>query len=286
MSSFTFVIEGEVNTEITVTERDDGTLQFDIQVLDDTGQIGDLRALFFDIADDSLTSGLSVTGTDVTGSATTVDGVYRVDSKDTNINGEVISEYDRFDVGIEFGTAGISTDDIQSTSFVLSHDSQTLTLADIQLQQFGLRLTSVGEEGGTREDSLKLGDIATVAPDAVDDDWLMTAENLPLTGPNVLMNDTPGDILVVSAVNGDDGAVGTSTAVTSEGGRTGSLTIYEDGSLIFDPLNGFLNLEDGQTDIVTATYQVSNGNGGYDTASVTITVLGVTGDGGDVPGLG
>ena len=286
MSSLTFLIEGEVNTQVTVTERDDGSLQFDVQVLNDTGQIGDIRALFFDIADDSLTGGLSVTGLDVTGSRTAEDGVYRVDSKDTTINGEVISEYGRFDVGIEFGTAGMSADDIQSTSFILSHDSQSLTLADIQLQEFGLRLTSVGEEGGAREDSLKLGGIAEVGPDAVDDDWLITAENLPLVGPNVLMNDTPGDILAVSAVNGDGGAVGTATAVTSEGGRTGSLTIYDDGSLVFDPLDGFLDLEDGQTDIVTATYQVSNGNGGYDTASLTITVLGVTGDGGDVPGLG
>ena len=285
MSSLTFVIEGEVNTQVTVTEREDGSLQFDVQVLNDTGQIGDLRALFFDIADDSLTSGLSVTGLDVTGSRTAEDGVYLVDSKDTNINGEVIGEYGRFDVGIEFGTAGMSADDIQTTSFILAHDSQVLTLDDILLQEFGLRLTSVGEEGGLREDSLKLGGIAEVGPDAVDDDWLATPENMPIFGANVLVNDTPGDILAVSEVNGDSNLVGTACTVTSEGGRTGSLTVNSDGSLIFDPLDGFLDLETGQTDTVNATYQVSDGNGGFDTASISIVVLGMTGDD-DFPVLG
>ena len=37
--------EGTVNTQITVTELDDGTLRFDILVLG-SGRIGDLRGIF------------------------------------------------------------------------------------------------------------------------------------------------------------------------------------------------------------------------------------------------
>ncbi len=50
--SVTFVIEGEVNVQITITELGDGTLKFEAKVLDDTGAIGDLRGLFFDVADE------------------------------------------------------------------------------------------------------------------------------------------------------------------------------------------------------------------------------------------
>ena len=56
MASSTFIIAGDVNVSVTITEVD-GSLQFDVNVLDDTGMIGDLNALFFDLADDSLTPG-------------------------------------------------------------------------------------------------------------------------------------------------------------------------------------------------------------------------------------
>lgn len=159
MESMTFVIEGEVNVQITVTEMGDGTLKFDIAVLDDTGSIGDLNGIFFDLADDSITDGLSVTGDDVTETAFKADGVTKVDSY-VNMNGEVVKEYGKFDAGIQFGTAGIGTDDIRETSFILSSDTGDLSLTDIAEQDFGLRLTSVGEEGGSRDGSLKLGGTA------------------------------------------------------------------------------------------------------------------------------
>lgn len=282
MNSMSFVIEGAVDTRITVTELDDGSLKVDVQVLDDTGQIGDLRALYFDLADDSLAGSLSVTGDDVTDSAFATGDVSTL-GQDTNMKGEVIKEYGEFDAGVEFGTMGMAGDDIQSTSFILSSDLRDLTLDDILAQDFGIRLTSVGEVDGDRDDSLKLGDIAIPEPDAIDDDWLATSENLPLTGANVLINDS--DILAVSAVNGDAGNVGTTLSVTSDGGRVGSLTIESDGSVIFDPLDSFFDLGDGETDIVTGTYQGTGGTGGYDTASFTITIYGMD-DWGDFPLLG
>ncbi|SLN10012.1 hypothetical protein ROG8370_00126 [Roseovarius gaetbuli] len=75
MSTSTFVLTGDVNIKIIVTELEDGSLKFDLSVLDDTGSIGDLNAIFFDLADDSLADGLTVSGDDVTGVKFKVDGV-------------------------------------------------------------------------------------------------------------------------------------------------------------------------------------------------------------------
>ncbi|MDO7706673.1 MAG: hypothetical protein MUQ12_05945, partial [Loktanella sp.] len=164
MSSASFTILGDVNVEVTITEVIDPVtgltnLEFQVNVLDDTGSIGDLNALYFDLANDGVTDSLSVEGDDVTGSAFKVDGVSKIDSY-TNMNGEVIKDLGRFDGGVQFGTAGIGTDDIRSTTFTLSSDDTSLSLSDFSLQDFGVRLTSVGEEDGSRDGSLKLGDTA------------------------------------------------------------------------------------------------------------------------------
>lgn len=148
MAETTFQIIGDVAVAITVTEVA-GDLVFTVEVLDETGQIGDLRGLFFDLSDDSLT-GLTIIGDDVTAQGT--------DTKDlgngNNMNGGGRGKYD---VGVGFGTPGIGNDDIQTTTFTLSAD-QDLSIDDLA-ENFGVRLTSVGEEGGPREGSLKLTEI-------------------------------------------------------------------------------------------------------------------------------
>lgn len=104
---------------VTIAEQSDGSLLFDLDVLDDTGVIGDLNGLFFDLADDSITDSLSVTGADLTGENIKANSVSKVDAYN-NVNGEVVKEDGKFDIGVQFGTAGIGTDDIRSTSFSLS----------------------------------------------------------------------------------------------------------------------------------------------------------------------
>lgn len=156
MAQTTFTIEGDVNVQVVVTENGDGTLNFQVDVLDETGSIGDLNGLFFDISNDSLVDGLVASGDDVTETAFNANKITKVDGYN-NVNGEVAGDYGKFDGGVQFGTQGIGTDDIRSTSFTLSHADQGLTLDDILSQDFAIRLTSVGEEGGTRDDSLKLG---------------------------------------------------------------------------------------------------------------------------------
>jgi hypothetical protein len=200
--SVTFVIEGTVDTQIAITENLDGTLTFDVSVLG--GVIGDLRGLFFDVAAPNKLAGVSIEGDDVTKHLAGDNQVHTL-GKDANVNGEVASASENFDVGIEFGTSGMGTDDIQSTSFVVSG----LTIDDLSGQDFALRYTSVGIEGGARSDGAKILGQATAAPDAIGDAF-STNEDTPLAGANVLGNDTDGDgdALAVNLVNGVAANVG------------------------------------------------------------------------------
>ncbi|MCI5096032.1 MAG: hypothetical protein MRY77_06940 [Rhodobacteraceae bacterium] len=152
-----FTIEGEVNTEVVLTQLDDGSIQVDMEVLqgddpDATGSIGDIRGLFFNIGDETLLDDLSIDGEDVTSSQVEANSVLNLGSG-ANMVGDGRTGYD---VGVEIGTSGQGGDDIQQTSFVLSHPDG-LSLDDFSGEEFGLRLTSVGLEGAEdREGSLKL----------------------------------------------------------------------------------------------------------------------------------
>lgn len=150
-----FLVEGDVNVGVSMIELDDGSIQVTLDVLSDTGEIGDLRGLFFSLNDDSLTDGLTITGDDVTSTKLDANSVTKVGAGN-NMKGEVVNEAGKFDAGIEFGTPGIGSDDIRTTTFIISHDSEALTLEDFAGQPVGIRLTSVGEEDGGRENSLKL----------------------------------------------------------------------------------------------------------------------------------
>lgn len=185
----------ELNGELVVT----------VSVLEEGGDIGDIRGLFFDVADESLLSGMSATGADVTQQEFDANGVTNLGGGN-NVNGNVLIALGAFDGGVGSGTSGIGGDDIRSTTFTLSHSSQALTLDLLSNQDMALRLTSVGQEGGSRGDSLKLGsvalpsssdaliDSATVqiniiglneAPDAVDD-VINTDENTAVGAINII----------------------------------------------------------------------------------------------------
>lgn len=305
MATETFILQSDVNVEITITELENGTLQFDITVLDDTGSIGDLNAIFFDLTNDALTSGLTVIGDDVTGTAFKVDGVTKVDNY-TNMNGEVIKDFGKFDGGVQFGTSGIGSDDIRQTSFTLSHDTESLTLQDFSLQDFGVRLTSVGPEGGSRDGSLKIGGTAPefeVEPPvstntAIDD--AMTVSELETFNPpffpfdyladfaeSVLANDQSDSMPYlgdVTEVNGNADDVG-EIVLGSDGG---AIRIYADGSVDFSAFSDaagpsdFAYLEDGQSAQTTFSYSIDGGS----MATLVVTVNGISDGGGGGGGGG
>ncbi|AXI46532.1 hypothetical protein C1J03_11190 [Sulfitobacter sp. SK012] len=282
------ITDGDVKVGISITEQADGSLLFDLDVLDDTGTIGDLNGLFFDLADDSITDNLILSGTDLTGQNIDANSVSKVDGYN-NINGDVVKEDGKFDVGVQFGTAGIGADDIQSTSFTLAtSDGSTLSLADVLSQDFAVRLTSVGEMDGDRADSVKISGtsdpIITEPPEptnlAVDN--TMTVSNTetfseddmpdPLDGFfvfSLLENDSTGDsqpyIGDVVTVNGDALDAGTSYL----GSNGGLLMVNSDGTVDFSANGEFDTLMGMETANTQFTYGIEGGS----TATLDVEVI-------------
>ena len=110
-----------------------------------------------------------------------------------------------------------------------------------------------------------------LVPVAVNDD-VTTDEDTVLSGNVIALNDTDpdGDVLMVSAVDGLPANVGQSV----EGSLGGEFTINSDGSYDFDPAGDFNTLAVGETLVTTVTYEISDGEGGTDTAVVSVTVTG------------
>ena len=90
-----------------------------------------------------------------------------------------------------------------------------------------------------------------------------TDEETPFTTGDVLSNDTDveSDTLSVSALNTT--------------GTTGSVTDLTNGTFNYDPNDQFEYLAVGETATDTFSYTVSDGNGGTDTATVTVEITGV-----------
>ncbi|MBK0398732.1 cadherin-like domain-containing protein [Limibaculum sp. M0105] len=104
---------------------------------------------------------------------------------------------------------------------------------------------------------------------ANDNDAIFTSE---IATGNVLSNDSDpdGDGLTVSKVNGAASSVG--QTVTLPSGAL--LTLNANGSYSYNTNGQFSGLAPGEQTIDTFTYEVSDGNGGFDTATVRITVTG------------
>jgi hypothetical protein len=119
-----------------------GSLVITLEVTGPGSTIGDLRGFFAQVTDESLLSGLSVTGPNVTGTSFLPNGVTQVGGGN-NLNGG--GSPCPCDLGIELGTPGIGSDDLRKVSFTLSHASRALDVSFLTGQRFGVRVTSVGE---------------------------------------------------------------------------------------------------------------------------------------------
>ena len=99
------------------------------------------------------------------------------------------------------------------------------------------------------------------APTA-NDDTATTDEDTPTT-IDILGNDTDpdGDPLTISDIDTT--------------GLKGTVTDNGDGTVTYDPAGQFNSLGVGQSDAVTFSYTIADGNGGMDTAKVDVTITGV-----------
>ncbi|MEO0878538.1 MAG: Ig-like domain-containing protein, partial [Pseudomonadota bacterium] len=132
--------------------------------------------------------------------------------------------------------------------------------------------------------------ITNPAPVAADD-ALTTDQNTALNGdvlaanPATADSDIDGDTLSVTRVApGTDVAVlggladGVGVGGSVAGSAGGVFTVEANGAVTFDPGTDFIDLLTGQTRTTSIVYQVDDGEGGADTAVVTVTVVGVTED--------
>jgi VCBS repeat-containing protein len=284
MRSLTFTLDTQTGSDamapatVTITETADGSLNFTISNENDAdGMIGDIRALFFDVADNGLLGTLAVNGGDVT--------EFNQSGSVSNLGGGATSSgvpHGAYEVGIEIGTSGAATDDIQTTSFTLSSYWRGLTLDDISLENFTVRQTSVGEEGGARGDSDKLYGDAPYAVNAINDAVALAEDEVSTS--NLFANDIDldagdadgngiADGLTVTSVNGEAGSVGQQIVL----GDGITATVQADGTLAVDASDADY-LSAGESVEYKLGYGVNDGNGGSDTAEVSVTVTGENDD--------
>ncbi|MCC8977397.1 Ig-like domain-containing protein [Bradyrhizobium acaciae] len=213
--SITFTVPGSPGATVTVVE-DGGNLDFTVNML---GPKADLSGLFFDLTNNKL-SGLTVSGDpQITQFVTGAGSVINL-KNGVNLNGAKVPA---FDVGMEFGLAGIGSDhlNIQSASFVLSDSAHDLSIDDLhpagETGIVGIRTLSVGQ---------KLEAVAPYAPTATPD-TVTTLEDTSITIPvSALATDRNGGaILRISEIGSG-----------AEGPQYGTVTIAPDGqSIIYTP---------------------------------------------------
>ncbi len=115
------------------------------------------------------------------------------------------------------------------------------------------------------------------SPPVAQDDAFTVAENGTLNRSVLLDNGSGPDIdledddLIVDRVNGSSANVG----IAVGGSNGGLFTISAGGNLLFDPNGEFDTLKQGDSEQTTVVYRINDGNGGSDSATVTVTVTGV-----------
>ncbi len=179
-----------------------------------------------------------------------------------------------------FGSLTLNADG--SYSYVLDNSNPTVqSLKSGEIRHETFTYTISDGKGGIDTATLDIQIVgANDGPDAVDDayDTVDTAGfpgGTPLAG-NVLSNDSDPDAntkLTVTAVTGTAaGTIGSGTP-----GTFGTLTLNPDGTFTYnvDVTNPtVITLLTGQSRTDTFTYTISDGNGGFDTATVTFTIHG------------
>ena len=119
-------------------------------------------------------------------------------------------------------------------------------------------------------------EIANLPVEAVDDDYMIDEDgelSIPVATGVIDSNDTDGDgdLLTVTAINGV--ALASGTQITLPSGAF--LTLNDDGSFDYDPNHQFEGLAAGDIGTDSFTYQVGDGDGAFDTATVSIEIVGL-----------
>jgi hypothetical protein len=296
MASMTFLINDASTggnlpvVQLTITENADGTLSFKLTQLVAAGNyLGDLRGLFFDINEtllntlsvtesagydangnpvmgggmtdsQGLGTGNSTTGDNVTnlGDGSNMEGLLNADgTKAVKLAG---AESNGYDVGIEIGTAGVGSNDVRSFEFTLDSSLRDLTLADFNGADFGVRITSVGQDttGDGIIDTSRTGSVKMA------EDIGTLGNGITLGGSTVAENQAGATVGTVSVSGPDPSAPTSFTLSDSRFEVVGGALKLKDGVS--------LNFETEQSVSVTVT---ASGSGWSTTDSFTIGVTDV-----------
>ncbi len=199
------------------------------------------------------------------------------------------------DAPVAVADTGATTEDTVITGSVAANDSDVDTGAvlsyALDAPVAGLTLNADGsysfDAGNAAYQSLALGEVATVvASYTVTDEHGATAQStltITLTGTNdrpVAVADTAAavedQLPVTGSVATNDGDVDNGAVLSyALNAPVAGLTLNANGSYSFDPRNAaYQSLALGQTQVVTASYTVTDEHGATATATLTITVSG------------
>jgi VCBS repeat-containing protein len=256
-----FNLLGGPGLRISVTQTADGKLQVDASLLG-SSLIGDLRGLFFHVADPSLLGALSFTGSAITAQQKASNAVGSL-APGVSMAGAATP----FDVGLAFGTASTAgADDIRSTSFTIARtDGGSLGLDFLANVQFGAVFGSVGVAGS----ALRLGSVRALGTSPANANPVAAADSASLA--------QDGSI-AISVLGNDTDSTNDVLSITGFTQPVKGSVLQSGKQLVFSTGDAFDSLGAGQTEAVAFRYTISDGRGGIATATVTVTVTG-TNDG-------
>lgn len=174
------------------------------------------------------------------------------------------------DIAGKYGTFSFSSTDANgSWTYVLSEAGKKALLS-LNNEQTSSDSITVTATDGTKH-------TISVSIDGVNEDptvsgavTVETKQGVALTAVNILSNVSDIDDATVFSVT----TAGT-FSVTSDDKRTGTATITADGKLDFTPGDDFKTLAAGETDKVTVSFTVTDGDGGIVSSTAEITVTGI-----------
>ena len=219
---------------------------------------------------------------DASGSVATSQVVISV----TGVNDPPNAVADKYSVG----------EDAPVTVDVLANDSDpdvgdTLTVTGISAPPSGVATlngdNSISYDPNGSFENLAVGETATVIVAYTISDDAGATSNSAVTFVVEGRNDAPeanndtgstdqNSQLVVNTILNDTDPDGSDTlTITGVTQPSSGLVLHNDGDVTFDPGGEFDHLGVGQSEVVTFQYDISDGNGNTDTATVSITVNGV-----------
>ena len=267
--SVSFVIEGRVDTQVTITEVTElvggelvTSLQFDLVVLG-AGPAAKLRGFYFDMTDPVAAEFLSATPTpehhgEIRRTKFSPDEV-TAHGWGTNENGKAAETLGGFDAGVEFVWQDLGADN-WSTSFVLQSSEGSLSLDMIDQAEFGVRFAGYGKWRDGKEHDGATDPIGTGVP-----------QNDTATV------DEDSDGIVIDLMANDSVATGGVLSIDSFDftGLQGTVIDHGDGTITYLPDGAFDGLSDGESAVDSFRYTTTDGLGGTATANVAVTVIGV-----------